>query len=85
MDEADVVIGVLSDAHGNSAAMARGVELLLQHGTEEFVFLGDCVGYVSGPQVVTYLRDFPYPLRCLRGNHDHMLLTGDWPANRCTD
>jgi putative phosphoesterase len=73
------MIGFFSDIHGNLEAARRGIEILTEKGAQEFVFLGDSVGYGSDAGVVEYLRNFPRPLACLKGNHDNMLLTSGWP------
>jgi len=73
------MIGLFSDIHGNLHAAQRGIEILRRKGAQNYIFLGDSVGYGSDAGVVDYLRNFPQPLECLKGNHDSMLLSGEWP------
>lgn len=82
MDGANSVIGLFSDIHANLEAARRGIALLKREGAREFVFLGDCVGYGPDIDVISFLRTFSFPLRCLIGNHDQMFLRGDWPSER---
>ena len=76
------MIGLFSDIHGNLDAARRGIKILRQKGAEKFIFLGDSVSYGLDAGVVEYLRNFPHPLECLKGNHDDMLLSGNWPQER---
>ena len=73
-------IGLLSDAHGNREALERGFEVLERAGAVRVYFLGDAIGYLPGVAALECLtrRDVP----CLRGNHEDMLLSGDWPIER---
>jgi len=75
-----MMLGLLSDAHGHIAALRRGLALLQAAGAEQIVFLGDAVGYVPDPGVVTALRELG--IAAVRGNHDEMMLRGDASAER---
>lgn len=68
------LIGLVSDAHGNSRAFDRAVELLLAHGVERLFFLGDAVGYVPSTAVLDSLARLGDLVQCIRGNHEAMLL-----------
>jgi hypothetical protein len=48
------LIGLVSDAHGNSQAFDRAVELLLAHGAKR-LFLGDAIGWVPSSAVLDSL------------------------------
>lgn len=74
MSEAELVkIGILSDAHGNDAALQRCVESLIQKGAEAFYFLGDAIGYMPNVNsVIKILQQIN--ARCLCGNHEEMML-----------
>lgn len=62
-------IGLLSDAHGNPAALALCLAVLKAQGTERLFFLGDAVGYLpSWAPVMAMLRE--HGVTCIRGNHD---------------
>lgn len=68
------VIGLLSDAHGNSYAFDRAVALLLAHGVDRIFFLGDAIGYVPSTAVLDSLASLGERVQCIRGNHEAMLL-----------
>jgi hypothetical protein len=42
-------IAILSDIHSNLEALTACRERALEHGVEQFVCLGDCVGYGPDP------------------------------------
>ena len=71
------LIGILADAHGHSAAFEQGVIHLREAGANELFFIGDAVGYIPDPSVVKALRKDHPDIRCLRGNHEEMLLSND--------
>ncbi len=77
------LIGLISDAHGNSGAFDRGVDLLLAYGAERFFFLGDAIGYVPSTAVLDSLARLGDQVQCIRGNHEAMLLAGQTNANEC--
>lgn len=68
------MIGVLSDAHGNGPSFHRAIDLLRQCGVSRFLYLGDAIGYLPSPNVVTALRMLGSTVFCIRGNHEEMLL-----------
>lgn len=68
------MIGILSDAHGNGPAFQRAIQLLRQSAVSRFIYLGDAVGYLPSPDVVTALRMLGSAVLCIRGNHEEMLL-----------
>jgi putative phosphoesterase len=70
------LIGLVSDAHGNSLAFERAVALLLEQGAEHFFFLGDAIGYVPSNAVIDSLSRLGCLVQCIRGNHEAMLLEG---------
>ena len=75
-----MILGAVSDAHGNAAALRRALSVLRSAGTEEIVFLGDAVGYVPSLEAFDVVEDEGLP--ALRGNHEDMLLAGTTPAQR---
>lgn len=78
------LIGLVSDAHGNSLAFDRAVSLLLAQGAERLYFLGDAVGYVPSTAVLDSLARLGDRVQCIRGNHEAMLLEGRVdPAREC--
>jgi putative phosphoesterase len=65
-------IAVVSDVHGNAAALAAVISRL-ESEAEDVLFLGDLVGYYSlAHECLEMLR--PLSLRGVRGNHDRVLL-----------
>lgn len=75
-----MILGVVSDAHGNAAALRRALSVLRSAGAEEIVFLGDAVGYVPSIAAFDVVEDEGLP--SLRGNHEDMLLEGTTPPDR---
>jgi len=68
-----VLIGFLSDAHGNPFGLVSCYGRLRSEGAERIYFLGDAVGYwPHGTAVVRELLSWKTP--CIKGNHDAMLL-----------
>ena len=71
------MIGILSDAHGNSYAFRTAIRLLKESlKADRFVFLGDSVGYIPSAQVLDKLYELRDSFRCVMGNHEKMLLDG---------
>jgi putative phosphoesterase len=68
------MIGIVSDAHGNTPAFRRAVRVLKHHGAKEFVFLGDAVGYFPSTGVVDAISAMGDEIACIKGNHEKMLL-----------
>lgn len=77
-----MILGLLSDAHGNLGAFHKAKRLLLESGATRLIFLGDAVGYFAGTGVVDALMAQGGPDLAIMGNHDHMLLTGDVSLSR---
>ena len=67
-----MILGFLSDAHGNREAFDQGIGLLRSRGAERIYFLGDAVGYLPGDSVLEAIRTVgAVPIL---GNHDANLL-----------
>lgn len=73
-----MILGFVSDAHGNPVGLARCLETLERRAAAERIyFLGDAVGYLPEENaVLDLLRQ--HDVKCVRGNHEAMLL-GDLP------
>jgi predicted phosphodiesterase len=70
-------IAVLSDVHGNLAALDAVLAETRAEGVTAYWVLGDLVAYGPRPaEVVECVRGLP-GLRCVRGNTDRYVLTGD--------
>jgi len=67
-----MIIGLLSDAHGNVEAFERTLQVLGQLGAAKVYFLGDAVGYLPGAGVASLIVDREIP--AVLGNHEAMLL-----------
>lgn len=76
------IIGFLSDAHGNGPAFDRAINLLRENGAQRIYFLGDAIGYVPSTQVLDSLLNADDTIRCIRGNHEDMLLKGGVDSTR---
>lgn len=70
-----MILGLLSDAHGNREAFEQGVSFLRQEGADAVYFLGDAVGYLPGDGVLDAIQEAN--VTAIIGNHDAMLLTGE--------
>ncbi|MEQ8612607.1 MAG: metallophosphoesterase family protein [Gammaproteobacteria bacterium] len=68
------LIGLISDAHGNSLAFERAVSILIKEGVEKIFFLGDAVGYIPNTTVLNSLEALGNRVQCIKGNHEVMLL-----------
>jgi putative phosphoesterase len=67
-----VLIGVVSDVHGNSAALLRAMELIGQ--ADEWVCLGDCIReYSFSNEVVSVLRSRGFI--AIQGNHEEVFFS----------
>jgi putative phosphoesterase len=76
------LIGLVSDAHGNSQAFDQAVALLLAQGAQRLYFLGDAIGYVPSVAVLDSLARLGDRVQCIRGNHEAMLLEERSDASR---
>jgi predicted phosphodiesterase len=79
-----VRVALLSDVHGNLAALEAVLADAEAAGADTYWVLGDLVAYGPRPaEVVDRVRRLP-GVRCVRGNTDRYVLTGDvsgmWPA-----
>ncbi len=70
------LIGLVADAHGNSRAFDRAIGLLSEQGAQCFYFLGDAIGYIPSIAVLESLERLGGRVKCIRGNHEAMLLEG---------
>jgi diadenosine tetraphosphatase ApaH/serine/threonine PP2A family protein phosphatase len=62
--------GIFGDIHGNYDALEAALAAMEAAGVEEYVCLGDIVGYGAEPgQCVQRIREMG--CMCLAGNHDH--------------
>jgi predicted phosphodiesterase len=75
------MIGLISDAHGNGHAFNIALALLRAHGATRFCFLGDAIGYIPSNSVLSSLTELGAQVRCIRGNHEEMLLTKNYPSD----
>lgn len=74
-----MILGLLSDAHGNVEGFREGVRLLRRLGAERILFLGDAVGYLPGAGVVEAIVD--EGVEAIAGNHEAMLLDPTFPGD----
>lgn len=90
---------VLSDMHGNAAALRTVLRKVRRKRFDATLVLGDLVGYGAGPnQVVEMIRSLPGKVIAVRGNHDKVaagidsgetfnhvaLVAAQWTAERLT-
>ncbi len=77
-----MLLGIISDAHGHGRAFELGLNILKHQGVDATYFLGDAVGYFPSPSVVKALSQERPRIKCVRGNHEDMLLLGSVDAHR---
>ena len=66
-------IAVISDIHSNLEALTECIRIAEKNGAEQYVCLGDCVGYGPDPvAVLEMLQSLPGFL-CVMGNHDEYM------------
>ena len=69
--------GIISDAHGNLAALQLSLNFLLKCQQVDCIYyLGDAIGYFPDSAAVCSLLDHSCDV-CLMGNHEYMLLHGN--------
>ncbi len=76
------MIGILSDAHGNGPAFSLAIDILRKCGADRFVFLGDAVGYIPSGSVVESIQELGNSIECIRGNHEEIMLGGNFDSAR---
>lgn len=68
-------IAVISDIHSNLEALTECCRVAEENGAEQYVCLGDCVGYGPDPvAVLDKLRSLPNFV-CVLGNHDEYMFS----------
>lgn len=77
-----MILGFMSDAHGNVEAFNKGFACLCSLGAERVFFLGDAIGYIPSSAVLNALDMLGDQVLCVRGNHEAMLLSGRVPSER---
>lgn len=67
-----MLIGVLSDAHGNLRGLDICLDAMRRLGVDRVIYLGDAIGYLPyGAEVASRLID--QDIHCLMGNHEAMV------------
>lgn len=72
-----MIIGIISDVHGNLPALEAALVDARRRGAEQFIGLGDWIGYGPFPgEVIDSVRDAEAAgtMRCIRGNYDVKVL-----------
>ncbi len=75
-----MILGLVSDAHGNREALVVALDVLARHGAEAVLYLGDAVGYLPGGDVIAEVTRRGIP--AVLGNHEAMLVGGTVPPDR---
>lgn len=78
------MIGILSDAHGNISAFTKAISVLRNQGADEFLFLGDAIGYIPSGDVLSTLYEMSRSdvITCIMGNHEEMALFHEFDLKR---
>ena len=65
-------IGVISDIHGNSDALAEVLKKAKEENVEHLLVLGDLVGYYYHPdKIMKLLSEWSFDI--IKGNHEKIL------------
>ena len=75
------MIGILSDAHGNFSAFEKAILLLERLGAEQFIFLGDALGYFPNTKVLDAIIHQGDRMRCVLGNHEDLIIKNEFHDN----
>jgi predicted phosphodiesterase len=70
--KADMKTAVISDIHANLEAFEAVLKHAGAYGVDEFICLGDVVGYNADPEACVELVCNTPNMRCILGNHDAM-------------
>ena len=66
-------IGLFSDVHGNIDALENSIKYFKSQQVDDMIFMGDAIGYLpEGYECLQLL--FAENIRCIKGNHEEMLL-----------
>src|SRR5687767_3878430 len=68
-----MILGVLSDIHGNSIALAKVLDEAKKAAVDHFLVLGDVIGYYYESAKVFQLLEEIRPT-IIKGNHEQMML-----------
>lgn len=68
-----MIIGIISDIHGNSIALERVLEEAQKVDVDHLLVLGDMVGYYYDASKVFHLLE-PFQPTIIKGNHEQMML-----------
>lgn len=74
------MIAIISDIHGNLAALEAVLAECERLGVEEYLCLGDVIGYGPDPAAVTRIARERFRVT-LMGNHEHALFTANHGFN----
>ena len=73
-------VAIISDIHSNLEALQACCRKARALGVEQYICLGDMVGYCADP-VATLETVMALPgLIAVRGNHDEAVLKGEYPS-----
>lgn len=75
------MIGILSDAHGNFDAFEKAINLFEHLGAEQFIFLGDALGYFPNTKVLDAIIHQGDRIRCVLGNHEDLIIKNNFHDN----
>jgi hypothetical protein len=77
-----MILGILSDTHGNAARTATAARLLLSHDVETVIHCGDIGGETVLTELLTAFDPLDIPVYCVEGNVDHGdIAIRNFPAN----
>jgi putative phosphoesterase len=73
-------LGMVSDAHGSIGGFEAAWQALVTANADRCIYLGDAVGYI--PDISVARRIIELDLPWVTGNHEMMLLEGNYPSDR---
>jgi predicted phosphodiesterase len=70
----DVIIGVISDAHGNVSDLKNAIKLCKQNGATSIYYLGDSLGYIPTTAALNLIIQDYSEVKSILGNHEFDIL-----------
>lgn len=71
----DVIIGVISDAHGNVSDLKNAIKLCKQNGATTIYYLGDSLGYIPTTAALNLIIQDYSDVKSILGNHECDILS----------
>lgn len=77
-----MLIGIISDAHGDVHSFLHVIELLKKLNVEKIYHLGDIIGYVPSLKILDVIPTLKIEIEFLLGNHEVALLSSNFDETK---